>query len=78
MWDQKHRRWNYPHRTAELVLILVFIAMNLLFPALDFRWKLLAALAAGAVTAALACVWRKKHPEPEGEENENEDPYPPF
>ena len=49
MWDQKHWKWKYPHRIAELVLILVFLAMNLLFPALAFRWKLLAALAAGAV-----------------------------
>ena len=77
MWDQKHWKWKYPHRIAELVLILVFLAMNLLFPALAFRWKLLAALAAGAVTAAVAYVWRKKHPEPE-EENKDENPYPPF
>ena len=79
MWDQKHWKWKYPHRIAELVLILVFIAMTLLFPALEFHWKLLAALAAGAVTAAVAYVIRKNRPpEPENDENMGEDPYPPF
>ena len=72
MWDQKHWKWKYPYRIAELVLILVFLALNLLFPALEFHWKLLAALAAGAVTAIAGYVWRKKHPEPE-EENKDED-----
>ena len=76
MWDQKHWKWKYPHWIAELVLVLVFVAMSLLFPALELRWKLLAAILAAAVTAVVLFVWRKRHPEPE--EEDGDEPNPPY
>ena len=60
-----------------LLLVLVFLALNFLFPALELRWKLLAAVAAAAVTALVLYVWRKQHP-PETEEEDPEDVKPPY
>lgn len=77
MWDQKHWKWKYPYWIADVLLVLVFLVMNWLFPALELRWKLLAAVAAAAVAGVVIYLVNKNRP-PEPEEENEEDPYPPF
>ena len=67
MREQHEQRWGKPNWIAGAALILAYFAMNLFFPALDTRWKLLAALAFAAVVSAVIYVIKKKRKDKEEE-----------
>ena len=67
MWEQHKQRWGTPNWIAGAALILAYFAMNLFFPSLDTRWKLLAALAVAAVVSAVIYVLKKKKKDKEEE-----------
>ena len=73
MFEQHKQRWGKPNWIAGAALILAYFAMNLFFPDLDTRWKLLAALAFASVVSAVIYVVKKKK-----KDREEEDKLPPL
>lgn len=67
MVEQHKQRWGKPNWIAGAALILAYFAMNLLFPELDTRWKLLAAIAFAFAVSAVVYVIEKKKKEKEDE-----------
>ncbi|SIT75010.1 hypothetical protein [Edaphobacillus lindanitolerans] len=45
---------------AAVFLIVVIILMNLVFPALAFRWKMVFIIAILGITGALIMAWSKR------------------
>ena len=67
MWEQHEQRWGKPNWIAGAALILGYFAMNLFFPDLDTRWKLLAAIAFAFVVSAVVYAVKKKKKDKEEE-----------
>ncbi|MBR0353775.1 MAG: hypothetical protein IJK35_00215 [Oscillospiraceae bacterium] len=68
MREQHESRWGAANWITGGVMLLAYLAVSLLAPEMNNRWKLLIALAAGIVTSVVIYLIRKKKQEKEEEE----------
>ena len=65
MWEQHEMRWGRANWITGVVMLLAYLLVSLLAPAMSARVKLLIALAAGLVSSVVIYHVKKKKQEEE-------------